>query len=99
MWLPRVTVERVIDGDTIAGALDLGWGIVIREVRGRPCRFRLLGIDTPERGEPGFAEARDTLRARLPVGTVAQVESEALDSFGRTLCRLRLTDGTMVPVG
>jgi micrococcal nuclease len=96
-WLPRVTVERVIDGDTLQGELDLGWGVRIRETRGRPVRFRLLGMDAPERGQPGYAEAREALRLRLPVGTVAEVLSESLDSFGRTLCTLRLQDGETVP--
>ena len=42
MYQYNTTVERVVDGDTIDGVIDLGFGIFIRE------RIRLNGIDTPE---------------------------------------------------
>jgi micrococcal nuclease len=95
-WVCRATVLRIIDGDTFAADFDLGWGTWLREVIGRPNRVRLLGIDTPERGEPGFTEAAMKLALAIPVGTTVWLESEKLDSFGRTLGVVRLDDGTDV---
>ena len=48
---PGLPVVRVIDGDTI-----------IAHWRGMDEKVRLLNIDTPERGEPGYKEATDMLR-------------------------------------
>ncbi len=48
-------VLKIVDGDT----LDIGVparGYVLRQ------RVRLLGIDTPERGQAGYAEATEALR-------------------------------------
>ena len=73
-------VGRIIDGDTL-------------EVRYRPEiplleRVRLLRIDTPERGEPGYAEAKAELDL-LMNGHKARVEFEdgkpQRDRFGRLL--------------
>lgn len=47
----RGVVERVIDGDTFDLCSD----------RGEPYRIRLSGIDTPERGQPFYAQARESL--------------------------------------
>jgi micrococcal nuclease len=92
-WTVQATVVKHIDGDTFAASLDLGWGIWRLEVKGSPSRIRILGVDTPERGQLRWAEARDYLAATLPIGTVVWVESTALDSFGRALCLVTLLDG------
>lgn len=55
-----VDVERVVDGDTFVGALQFGFGL------SRTGQwFRLAGIDTPERGQPGFHEATRFLEERI----------------------------------
>ncbi len=48
-------VLRIIDGDTIVVGVP-AQGYILRQ------RVRLLGVDTPERGEPGYAEATEALR-------------------------------------
>lgn len=48
-------VYNVVDGDTIDVELDLGFRLSIKQ------RLRLNGIDTPERGQPGFNEAKEAL--------------------------------------
>ena len=67
-------VARVVDGDT----LDLA-------VRGHPVRVRLLGVDTPERGQPGWAQARDSLALRLGNRARCTVGPRPRDAFGRLL--------------
>ena len=65
-------VEKVIDGDT----LEMHSGE----------RIRLLGIDTPERGEFLYEEASDRL-SELVLGKYVRLESDAVerDAYGRLL--------------
>ena len=42
MFEYRVTITRVVDGDTVDADIDLGFDIIYRD------RIRLMGIDTPE---------------------------------------------------
>lgn len=49
------TVYNVVDGDTVDAELDLGFKLKIKQ------RLRLAGIDTPERGRPGYDEAKKAL--------------------------------------
>lgn len=83
----HVSVERVIDGDTVALAVDLGNKVTWRE------SFRLMGIDTPEHGQPGAAEATARLTALLAAG-LARIETFKPDKFGRWLADIYVnTDG------
>lgn len=77
----HVTVERVIDGDSAILAVDLGNKITWRE------SFRLMGIDTPERGQPGYAEAKGYLAQLLGCG-VSRAETHRADKYGRWLVDL-----------
>jgi micrococcal nuclease len=66
-------VTRIIDGDTI-------------EVDG--VRVRLVGVDTPERGEAGYREAAEFTRSLCPVGSIATLDvddEKPRDRYGRTL--------------
>ena len=69
-----------MDGDTI----KVKWDTQVTSVR-------LLNIDTPERGEPGFAEATEHLRSLLAGATAVMLEfdvdgNHARDRYGRLLC-------------
>lgn len=70
--LESATVAQVIDGDTIELA------------DGR--RVRYIGINTPERNQPFYAEATDTNR-QLVAGKQVQLEFDVdtFDQYGRTL--------------
>jgi micrococcal nuclease len=68
-------VMRVIDGDT--GVL-FHVGIPAEE------RFRVLNIDTPERGQPGFEEAKAFTENWLAQGNFTLTACKR-DSFGRLL--------------
>lgn len=68
----RFTVIKVLDGDTV----DLSGGD----------RLRLMGIDTPEKGEAFHDEAVDFLRdAALGKSTSLAYGSERRDKYGRLL--------------
>ncbi len=92
-WTVRATVLRVIDGDTFAADLDLGFGVWRREIAGAPSRIRLLGYDAPEAGDPGFEEATAALVEAIPAGSIVWIISRRLDSFGRCLADVELLDG------
>jgi micrococcal nuclease len=68
----RFTVVKVLDGDTV----DFSGGD----------RLRLMGIDTPERGEPYHDEAVEFLsNAALGKSTSLEYGSERRDKYGRLL--------------
>lgn len=84
------TVTRVIDGDT----LDLSTGE----------RVRLIGIDTPERGDCGYAEAAALLTelvAGRDVSVTNPAEVEDTDAYGRLLAHIGVpgVTGATVDVG
>ena len=69
------TIDRAVDGDTVDVAIS-----------GNVARVRVVGIDTPERGECGFVEATSFLAA-FEGSQVVLVEAGAdnSDRYGRLL--------------
>ena len=93
-YVRRATVERPVDGDTVALLVDMGFSTYVRF----SCRVMLdkaASIDTPERGHRGVKEASAAAAALLPVGTRVTVESLSFtDKFGgRFDGRVWLPDG------
>lgn len=91
MWEYRARWVNTVDGDTIDVVTDLGFGI-----NGMAMRLRLLGVDTPERNEPGYAEAtafthkwlseNEDPKGRVAIATVRSTHDiDKADSFGRYL--------------
>ena len=79
---------RVIDGDSLVCDLsrmldDDGQRQLLE--RRYDCRLRLVTVDTPERGETGWAQAREDTAAWLSVRPRLQVETYGPDNFGRLL--------------
>ena len=70
----RVRIHRVIDGDTVT----------YKGSRGEEKRVRLLGIDTPERGDKGYQEAKDYLSRRV-AGQTVTLKKQGVDVYGREL--------------
>lgn len=68
-------VKRVIDGDTV---VLYSIGVPPEE------RIRVLEIDTPERGQPGFDAARSFTATWLAQGNFT-ITACKRDSFGRLL--------------
>lgn len=77
-----MTMLRWVDGDTFDADVDLGFHASVA------VRFRLLDVDTPERGQPGFAEARAVADRTFPRGTVFLAQSFKGDKYGRWLVAL-----------
>lgn len=85
-----IGIEKVVDGDTVdlhlwrsttLDAFDATISITSKGIR----RLRLLGIDTPERGQPGYKEARDYLANWLIENENIFVVMPKRDNFGRNL--------------
>lgn len=75
------TVTNVVDGDTVD----------VRAADGTEERVRLIGMDTPERGECGFAEASDALAAMV-LGETVDLVAGARDDRDRYDRILRYVD-------
>lgn len=90
MWQYKAIVCRVVDGDTIDLLVDVGFRMYFRD------RFRLWGIDSPERGQTGWAESKAALEKKLPVDAEVLIETfhprdrDERDSFGRWLATIWL---------
>lgn len=102
MYEYRVTLLKVIDGDTVDVDIDLGFGIWLRNER-----VRIMGIDTPESRtrdlvEKSFGLAAKARLVELLAGTVilkTEVSKSGEDmkgKFGRILGDFILEDGSIV---
>lgn len=83
----------VVDGDTVDLDVDLGFHVTIRD------RFRLRGINTPERGQPGYQEAKYFVSvAILSLPFVAiSTYLDRTDKYGRMLAELYYTPDVFDP--
>jgi micrococcal nuclease len=77
---PAASLDRVVDGDTIH--------VLYRHEEPLAESIRLLFLDTPERGEPGYDEATAALESLL-AGTTVSLQWEGdeaeRDRYGRLL--------------
>lgn len=86
----KAAIDRWVDGDTVDLYVDLGFHIYAKT------RFRLYGIDTPERGNSLWGEAGDHAEAMAPVGTDVTIEVfKDADKYGRWLVNI-FVDGESV---
>jgi micrococcal nuclease len=86
----KARVDKWVDGDTVDLYVDLGFHHYVKT------RFRLFGIDTPERGDALWSEASDFAKNAAPVGTdvIIDVFKDA-DKYGRWLVNIHV-DGLIV---
>jgi micrococcal nuclease len=87
----RAEVVRVVDGDTVDAQVDLGFDVKLS------ARFRLLGINAPEKNTKEGKESLSRLTALLPVGSsvVVQTTKDKKEKYGRYLGTF-LVDGKSV---
>lgn len=71
-------VKRVVDGDTFDCLVDMGMKVYHK------ARIRIMGVDTPERGEKGYEESKQHSIDRLG-GKRVYISCNSYDSFGRWL--------------
>lgn len=92
-WRVPATVVRVVDGDTLALRLDLGWHIYL------DARCRLIGCNAPEmvtdEGKAARAWVVDMLHGlgadMQGAGAEVTFISHALDKYGRPLGQVLIT--------
>jgi len=82
-WTVPARVERVIDGDTVAVSLDLGWGIYKRD------HIRVAHINAPELSTPEGKLAKAYAETLLPADREITVVSHSLDKYGRALATIK----------
>jgi micrococcal nuclease len=83
MYSYSATVVRWVDGDTVDLHVDLGFHLFAE------LRFRLYGIDTPERGQKNHDEAWHLAQSLAPVGAPVFIKTEKdADKYGRWLVEI-----------
>jgi micrococcal nuclease len=86
----KAAIDRWVDGDTVDMYVDLGFHIYAKT------RFRLYGIDTPERGQALWSEASAHSKLMAPAGTDVTIEVfKDADKYGRWLVNI-FVDGESV---
>ena len=89
MYTYLATVDNIVDGDTVDVNIDLGFKLYNKQ------RIRLYGIDTPERGQPLYDEAK-ARTTELLLGKVLTLKTYKVSKFGQYLGAFLLDDGRIV---
>lgn len=84
-----------IDGDTVALEVfkHFDFGFHIKLTGYYEGHFRLLGVDTPERGKLNFKAATEAARKIAPVGSIVYIETFKTDKYGRYLAKVLTSEG------
>jgi micrococcal nuclease len=88
MYQYNATVLRWVDGDTVDLRVDVGFRVYMET------RFRLNGVDTPERGCENYAQAKEFCQAQAPVGSEVLINTYKADKYGRWLVTV-MASGTV----
>ena len=96
MYQYRCQILRVVDGDTVDIAIDLGFGVWMRKQR-----VRLYGVDTPESRTRDLEEkkfgmmAKKYVKGYLPIGTdqILRTHKDGKGKFGRILGEFVVEEG------
>lgn len=91
----RVSITKVIDGDTVVADVDLGFNFILRNQRIRLARINApeLHGESKEQGE----RSRDALVGKLLGNKVfARTQKDDKEKYGRLLADLYLEDGTCI---
>jgi micrococcal nuclease len=93
LYTYMATVDRWVDGATVDLVIDLGFRMSTHQ------RFRLLDVDTPERGEANWKEATACANAAMPPGSQIAIQSLKTDKYGRWLVDLPMVREALVARG
>ena len=72
----KETVTKVIDGDTFMTNM-------------RKCSVRLARVDTPEKGQPRYGEAKKELQKMIE-GQKVTIDTKARDPYGRAIANVKI---------
>lgn len=93
MYSYKLALDRVVDGDTVDGYIDLGFGIKVHK------RIRLYGINAPETRTKDEDEKKRGLRTRTWLQHVlhdeeitVKTEKDSTGKYGRVLGTLFIRD-------
>lgn len=86
MYEYEAKIESVVDGDTVDAIIDLGFKTNMRQ------RLRLARIDTPERGQDGYAQARDFVTWEV-IDKLVTIRTEKVSKWGYYIAEVTLPDG------
>lgn len=81
-------VTNVVDGDTVDVVVDLGFKVNTAQ------RLRLAGVDTPERNQAGFSEAKAFTQEMIG-GKLVTIKTQKVSKFGYYLADITI-DGKNV---
>ena len=93
MYQYKVTVTKIVDGDTVDVDIDLGFAVVLKKQR-----VRLYEIDTPESRTRDLEEkkfglaSKEYLKNKLKNATNIYLTSHDKGKFGRILGELFIDD-------
>ena len=88
MYTYTITLDRVIDGDTIDAMIDLGFDVHVKK------RIRFMGINTPESRTRDLEEkkrglaAKDRVKELLETCSCITLKSYGSGKYGRCLGEL-----------
>lgn len=83
MWRYKAQFVKAVDGDTVDLVVDLGFKIYAK------IRVRLLGVDTPERGQDGYNEATEFVKTWFECHEgECVVETKKTGKYGRWLATI-----------
>ena len=94
MYEYRITVNKIVDGDTVDVDIDLGFGVWLKKQR-----IRLYGIDTPESRTRDLEEKKYGLMAKkfiteqLQDGAILKTRLDKKGKYGRILGEFLSLDG------
>ncbi len=83
----KCKVARWIDGDTVDLFIDLGFNLIFKQ------RIRLARVDTPEKGQEGYARSLGYCMQLFPVGSEVILESSKGDKYGRWIGEISNLEG------
>ncbi len=90
MYEYKITLDRVVDGDTIDAHIDLGFDITTKK------RIRFAGINTPECRTRDIEEKQKGLAAKARLIEILEsakeihLDSHGVGKFGRVLGQLHV---------
>ena len=90
MYNYKITLDRVIDGDTVDAYIDLGFNVSVKK------RIRFVGINTPESRTRDLEEkarglaAKDRVKQLLEGTNTIMLNSKGIGKYGRCLGELTI---------